>query len=141
MKIKVASTQKDIFNCVRIRLNVFVKEQNVDALLEQDEMDDGAIHYIVYDDKGKEIGTCRLLEEENVVHLGRLAILKEARGLHRGQELLLEVEKNPLVKAKGKICLHAQFHAKGFYEKCGYRPVGDIFYEAGIAHVMMEKKL
>ncbi len=141
MKIKVANSQKDVFNCVRVRLNVFVGEQKVDFSLEQEENDDTAIHYIAYNEEGKGIGTCRLLEEENQMHLGRLAVLKEYRGMHVGKKLLEAVEKDPSVLKKGKIVLHAQLHAKGFYEKCGYQPIGDVFYEAGIAHVLMEKKI
>lgn len=141
MKIKAADSQKDVFNCVRVRLNVFVGEQKVDFAIEQEENDDEAIHYIAYDDYGKGIGTCRLLKEDDCMHLGRLAVLKECRGMHVGESLLRAVEKDPAVIKKGKISLHAQLHAKGFYEKCGYHAAGDIFYEAGIAHVYMEKKI
>lgn len=141
MKIKIANSQKDVFNCVRVRLNVFVGEQGVDFSLEQEKRDDEAIHYLVYNDEGEGIGTCRLLEEEESVLLGRLAVLKAYRGKHIGESLLKAVEQDPTVLKKGKIILHAQLHAKGFYEKCGYRAVGEIFYEAGIAHVLMEKKI
>lgn len=141
MKMKVADTQKDFFGCVRVRLEVFVIGQNVDVLIEQEENDDQAIHFIAYDDQEKPIAACRVLLEEDCAHLGRLAVLKEYRGRHIGADLLLEAEKHPEVIKKGRICLHAQLHAKEFYQKCGYTASGEVFYEAGIAHVMMEKKL
>ena len=40
-----------------------------------------------------------------------------------------------------EVHLHAQIHAKGFYEALGYTPFGDIFLEAGIEHISMKKKL
>ena len=38
-----------------------------------------------------------------------------------------------------EITLHAQLTAKEFYARLGYREEGDIFEEAGIAHVAMRK--
>ncbi len=40
-----------------------------------------------------------------------------------------------------KAILHAQLHAEGFYLKCGYLPVGQVFEEAGIPHRLMEHLL
>ncbi len=37
------------------------------------------------------------------------------------------------------ITLHAQLTAKEFYGKLGYCEEGDIFEEAGIAHISMRK--
>ena len=37
--------------------------------------------------------------------------------------------------------LHAQLTARGFYERAGYAAVGDVYQEAGIAHVTMRRAL
>jgi predicted GNAT family N-acyltransferase len=37
------------------------------------------------------------------------------------------------------VRLHAQTHAIRLYEKCGFRPVGKEFLEAGIRHVDMTR--
>jgi predicted GNAT family N-acyltransferase len=37
--------------------------------------------------------------------------------------------------------LHAQCNAKGFYEKSGFVPRGDVFMEADIPHIEMVLKL
>ena len=42
---------------------------------------------------------------------------------------------------KMEIVLHAQDHALGFYERCGYEVEGDGFEEAGIPHHKMRKPL
>jgi len=39
------------------------------------------------------------------------------------------------------VRLHARMVVAGFYEKLGYKPVGDIFTEVGIPHVLMVRDL
>ncbi len=39
------------------------------------------------------------------------------------------------IKESSLIHLHAQVHAKKFYEALGYTPFGDSFLEAGIKHI------
>ncbi len=40
-----------------------------------------------------------------------------------------------------KICMDAQKHAVGFYEKFGFQVTSDEFLEEGILHVVMELTL
>jgi predicted GNAT family N-acyltransferase len=40
-----------------------------------------------------------------------------------------------------KLVMHARDTAIGFYSKCGYRVVGNEFYEVGLKHFVMEKEL
>ena len=40
-----------------------------------------------------------------------------------------------------KISMHARKNATGFYEKVGYKVVGDEFVEVTIPHYNMEKEL
>jgi predicted GNAT family N-acyltransferase len=40
-----------------------------------------------------------------------------------------------------KAILHAQLTAEGFYLREGFKPVGGVFDEAGIAHRLMERDL
>ena len=40
-----------------------------------------------------------------------------------------------------RLVLHAQTYARQLYENAGYRAHGRVFWEAGIEHVAMEKKL
>jgi predicted GNAT family N-acyltransferase len=37
--------------------------------------------------------------------------------------------------------LHAQVHARGFYERAGFGPYGEVYLEAGIEHVGMRREL
>jgi predicted GNAT family N-acyltransferase len=46
-------------------------------------------------------------------------------------------------KARGDTCivLHAQCSAQGFYARAGFVPHGEVFDEAGIAHIEMRLAL
>ena len=121
-----------------IRQQVFVKEQNVPLELELDEHDAGCDHLLAMDEHGTAVGTARLLADG---HIGRMAVLAEFRGKGIGTQLLTDII--ALAKAKGlrAVTLHAQTQAMGFYEKHQFRPIGDEFMEAGIAHIQMQRRL
>ncbi|MCF0111646.1 MAG: GNAT family N-acetyltransferase [Erysipelotrichaceae bacterium] len=138
MEIKVADSQKDYFQLQRVRRDVFVLEQNVTPVIEQDETDDWCIHLVAYDND-LAIATCRIILTDDKAVIGRLAVRKEYRRQKVASALLRYTEQLPEVKEKGRITLHAQMSAYPLYEKCGYTPFGEHFYEAGIEHVEMEK--
>ena len=123
-----------------LRITVFVEEQGfVD---EVDEFDNIATHLVMYDNE-KPIATCRFfLKEDNVTYMfGRLCVLKEYRGKSLGREMLKKVEE--IVKEKGgkAIILHAQYHAKDFYIRCGFTQQGEIDYEQNKPHAWMRKEM
>jgi len=63
-------------------------------------------------------------------------------GKENGKRLLLE--SIPAIKERmqcKKICMDAQKHATGFYEKLGFNVTSDDFLEEGIVHVKMEKEI
>lgn len=122
-----------------IRKTVFVDEQGfVDDV---DEIDAAATHFVAYRD-GNAIGTCRSFKQaEGAYVVGRIAVLREHRGQGIGSLLLSAAEEN--IKSVGgeRVLIHAQLHAKGFYEFCGYEAFGEIEYEQGQPHVWLAKKL
>ncbi|MDO4501302.1 MAG: GNAT family N-acetyltransferase, partial [Erysipelotrichaceae bacterium] len=75
----------------KIREKVFMEEQGFKN--EFDEIDDKALHIVVYD-KMMPIATCRVVESEeaNTYIMGRLAVIKEYRGKHIGKGMLLKAE-------------------------------------------------
>ena len=119
-----------------IRIRVFVREQGVPAEIELDDDDQHGIHFLATSG-GRAIGTARLVMHGNNAKIGRMAVLKKHRLKGIGAALL----KRSIVAAKrrgaGKIFLHAQVPVIGFYEKMGFRCVGRVFDEAGIAHRKM----
>lgn len=125
----------------KIRETVFIMEQGFQN--ELDEIDDIAAHLVLYDDKGNPAGVCRVFQSERPEEyiLGRLAVVKEQRGKHIGEEIVREAEKYAASKGAKTIKLHAQCQAGIFYEKIGYDAYGDIEEEEGCPHIWMKKYL
>ena len=119
-----------------VREQVFVNEQNVPKELERDEFDDAAYHVICKAD-GSVVAAGRILffEEEAVV--SRVAVLRSWRNKGIGKkitEFIMDTAKCNGVKT---LTANVQVDVQDFYEKLGFRPVGELFLEAGIAHVKM----
>jgi predicted GNAT family N-acyltransferase len=119
-----------------IRHDVFIKEQEVPEELEWDEFDQDALHAIVKKDQGV-IGTARLIMDNSIARIGRMAIQKEYREQGIGQKLLSILIQTAKEKGAQECILHAQTHAITFYAKADFEPNGPIFDEAGIPHVEM----
>ena len=121
-----------------IREEVFIREQGFCA--EFDGRDDACGHILLYY-RGKPAGTCRFFEDAEGWHIGRVALKREYRGLHAGERLMRAAERAVSAAGGAAVSLDAQVRAAGFYEKCGYFPVGEIFDEEGCPHRKMVKKL
>lgn len=125
------SLQKD---AQAIRYQVFVLEQNIPADLEWDAADAQCIHAVAYDADGRAIGTGRLLPD---AHIGRMAVLADARGLGVGARILRALMEKAQLRGEPLVRLNAQQSAESFYIKEGYVRDGEVFEEAGIPHVSM----
>jgi predicted GNAT family N-acyltransferase len=139
VRIVAIDASSDLMPAVyAVRHQVFVGEQAVPPALERDEFDDVAIHLAAL--RGDDVvGTLRIVVSGSSAKIGRMAVLAAAREGGVGTRLMErahEVARTMNVKA---ITLHAQLTAKEFYAKLGYCEEGDIFEEAGIAHVSMRK--
>ncbi|GGY00859.1 GNAT family N-acetyltransferase [Massilia dura] len=117
-----------------IRIAVFVQEQNVPPELEMDEKDAVCLHAVAYDAAGTPVGTGRLLPDG---HIGRMAVMKGARGTGIGGALLRGLMAHARERGHPDVVLSAQTHAAPFYLAHGFEQVGDTFHEAGIPHVEM----
>ena len=117
-----------------IRMEVFVREQNVPADLEMDDNDALCLHAVAYDADGQPLGTGRLLPDG---HIGRMAVLGRARGKGVGGAILKGLMDKARERGDEKVVLSAQTHAAEFYLAHGFAMAGDVFYEAGIPHIEM----
>ena len=129
-----ASNTEDI--CA-IRYEVFVDEQNVPVDLEIDGLDGKAKHALAFID-GVPIGTGRILNDG---HIGRVAVLKNYRGLGIGKLIMKELIKCAQDMSLEKVWLSSQWHAHSFYLDLGFVCVGEIYKEAGIDHIRMYRAL
>lgn len=133
--IKTQNNQNDAF---AIRKAVFMDEQGYEN--EFDEIDNRCDYVTIYYD-GKVIGTGRtFFGEDDSFVFGRIAILKEYRGLHLGAVIIEELEKIAKSKGAKSAVLHAQEYAVGFYEKSGFSLCDDtVEYDEGQPHRRMKK--
>lgn len=140
LEIKIVKNKDDLAKTIEIRKKVFVEEQNVPVDLEIDGLDPDAEHFIAFLNN-KSIGCARIRSEKNIAKLERIAIIKEYRNKGFGRTLtdfLIDYCRNNNYK---EIRLHSQTYVSDFYEKLGFIPIGDFFYEAGIEHIEMYMKI
>jgi predicted GNAT family N-acyltransferase len=119
-----------------IRFEVFVDEQQVDPAIELDDMDAVCLHAIAYDACGTAAGTGRLLPDG---HIGRMAVRKMARGTGIGSALLQALTLQAQARGDRRVVLSAQTHATPFYARHGFVPEGEVYVEAGIDHILMQR--
>lgn len=125
-----------------LRTAVFVHEQHVPPEIEMDELDAIAVHAVATNRLGVAIATGRLLPAENGEgRIGRMAVDRSQRGQHWGRLLLDALVQAARERGDTSVLLHAQCHAEGFYRRAGFVPEGEVFEEAGIAHIGMRQRL
>ena len=135
------ATAADWPEVAALRTRVFVEEQGVPAEVEQDAQDATAVHALTEDEDGRVVATGRLLVLDGRAVIGRMAVDAAARGRGHGAAVLTELQWQAAVLGLPEVELHAQLTARGFYERTGYTAVGDVYEEAGIAHVTMRRPL
>jgi ribosomal protein S18 acetylase RimI-like enzyme len=88
------------------------------------------------------LGCCMLIEEgPKAVRLRQMAVINDLQGKGIGKALMQFAENLARDRGYRTITMHARKNAVGFYEKMGYRKVGEEFEEITIPHYVMEKEL
>jgi len=138
--VRQAGTPEEVEAALRLRHRVFVHEQGVAVAADRDGRDGEALHVVAMR-AGELVGTCRVIVDEAVGRLGRMAVEPELRGLGAGAAILDEAERVARTEGATTMRLHAQLAARSLYERAGYETAGEVFLEEGIEHVTMEKPL
>ena len=121
-----------------VRTAVFIQEQGIVPEDEWDADDATALHAVLFDVNGQPLGNARLLQPStNVAKVGRMAVLKEARGRGYGARLLQALLLEASRRGHQEVRLSAQRTAEQFYALHGFTLVGEPFDEVGIPHVEM----
>jgi predicted GNAT family N-acyltransferase len=125
-----------------LRTEVFVDEQKVPAEMEWDDDDETALHAVAKNRMGMVLATGRLLQHApGTARIGRMAVKKQMRGSDLGRRVLQSLMDAAKARGDTQVLLHAQCSAQGFYKRAGFIPQGEIFEEAGIAHIEMVRSL
>ena len=136
----IVETPADWEACYAIRKTVFVEEQAVPLELELDEYDDVATHFLLRDGDAP-LATARLLDKHGLAKIGRVAVLKEARGRGLGLVLMRAVLEEARRQGFTEAVLDSQTYAIPFYERLGFVAEGEEFDDAGIPHFLMRRRL
>ena len=140
VSIKIVESPEEFDQCFRIRTTVFVEEQEVPLELEMDEYDAVATHFLLCDGETP-LATARLVDKHGLAKIGRVAVLKEARGRGLGLLLMQAVIDEAKHRRFTESVLDAQTYAVPFYARLGYVAEGEEFDDAGIPHLLMRRKL
>lgn len=137
--LKPVIYDKDKAEEIKIRTDVFVKEQGIDIkdeLVLEEEKE--ATSFLIIKNN-KTIGTIRYLKiDDNNYKIGRFAIIKKYRNKGIGEKVLSYLTKYILKRFYPEnILIHAQYKSKNVYLKAGYKIISKPFIEAKIKHVKM----
>ena len=128
------SDKNEIQKCFNIRREVFVDEQKCDPKDEY-EFEEESTHYLL-SNKNASLATARYRKTKNGIKMERFAVLKEERGkgycLNILKQMILDLSCLKEIKY-----LHAQVQVVEFYEKVGFKKIGEKFDEVGIMHYKM----
>jgi predicted GNAT family N-acyltransferase len=141
ISFKQVTTRAEMSGAFTVRRAVFIIEQNIAEEEEYDGLDDKSLQFIARSSR-KVIGTARVrfLSPEHA-KIERMAVLKQYRRQGIGIHILNYIEAALRTRLVTEAILHAQMVAVPFYKACGFTTVGDTFYEAGIEHIKMQKRL
>ena len=134
----VAESEDDRRRVFAVRAIVFCEEQLVPYNIELDKFEDSAIH-ILGELGGEPIASGRLRFIREYARIERLAVRKSYRRNGYGNLLLKYMLEHAREKGFSKFKLHAQVTTEKFYTNHGFKPEGDEFLEADIAHRVMLK--
>ena len=127
---------QELFEIYQARVAVFVVEQNC-AYQEVDEKDLKALHFFAKNSQ-KLTAYCRIIPEQDGVHIGRVLVTKEARGTGLAKKLMTQALTVCQQQWQSeKIYVQAQAYLQDFYQSLGFKPISEVYLEDGIPHLDM----
>ena len=132
-------TTNELFNIYKLRISIFVVEQNC-PYQEVDDIDKNAYHLYLIENNDI-LAYARVFSiDDSTMAIGRVIATKRRCGLGSNilQAAINLAKEQDLVK---KIIIEAQTYAKPFYEKQGFYQISDEFLEDGIPHIKMKLDL
>lgn len=147
MKIIQVTTEEQLRQCLAIRFDVFVYEQQVPKELEKDDYDllSASCTHLLAMDGEQPAGTARWVfydKEKTTAKFQRLAVHKAYRGSGLGRQMIQALEQSAVEHGAHSAILNGQLYLEKFYEKLGYENISDEpFLDAGIWHLQFKKSL
>ena len=137
----LVESASDLDDAFQVRKEVFVEQQGIPESIVFDNLEGEAMHILVtIGDRATGTARIRFLGAGQA-KLERMAVLKTFRNKGIGKGIISFMIENLRSKQVEKVVLHAQQEVVEFYRKCGFQQKGSPFWEAGIKHVKMERRL
>jgi len=129
--------KEDLTDAHIVRRAVFINEQGVSEADELDGTDNACIHLVAYEGETP-ISTGRIMITRDDFIIGRVATVESHRGRGIATGVMQALIDACVTMGGERQILHAQTHARKFYEKLGFTAYGEEFDDAGIPHIAME---
>ncbi|HEY1039266.1 MAG TPA: GNAT family N-acetyltransferase [Bacteroidia bacterium] len=134
-------TPHELYAILKLRCEIFVVEQNC-LYVDPDGKDQECFHVLAYLD-GKMLAYTRLVPAgvsyDDSPSIGRVVIDAAFRDRKWGYELMeYSMKKCEELFGTKKITISAQYHLQHFYEKCGFKAIGEVYMEDDIPHIKMK---
>ena len=134
-------TPHELYDCLQLRSEVFVLEQNC-VFLDTDNVDKDCFHLFGYN-RNKLIAYARIIppgigyEEPSI---GRVVTSPSARKNGIGKQLMQQAMA-AVIELYGDVSIKigAQFYLKNFYESFGFYQISNVYLEDNIEHICMLK--
>ena len=123
MKPRIAATADEVAACLAIRRRVFVVEQGIPEELDDDGLDDRALHVVV-GDGDRVVATGRLIVDGDTGVLARIAVVPSHRGRGLGGRVVRRLEALAREHGARRVSLHPHQYLEAFYQRLGYHTVG-----------------
>lgn len=144
LEITYALNQEILEQCLKIRNDVFTVEKNISKTIEVDECDciNSVCDHFLIRLKDENIGAVRCMHiSDKSIKVQRFCFYSSHRNSGLGRATIQYIENYYKNQGYNKIELDSKFEVSGFYAKCGYTKISDIFVEAGVDHIKMEKSI
>lgn len=126
---------------IELRSQVLRKPLGLDFTEEELDREKDEILIAAFDED-EILGCCMLCKTDNSeLRLRQMAVKDEIQGTGIGASIIGFAENLARDKGYHKIIMHARDSAIGFYEKLGYKVIGEPFTEVNLQHHLMQKEL
>ena len=129
-------TCKEIYEILKSRAEVFVKEQKI-SYVDEDDIDYKSWHVFAMENDRVAAYLRAFKDGESTLKIGRVLTLVHRKGT--GSQLMKYAISELKTKTKcKKFIMDAQSHVISFYQRLGFKITSEEYLEEGIPHVDME---
>ena len=142
MEIKIINTESPDYEAmIALRMKVLLDPIGIPRSYINPEKEKSDVLVGAFEED-KIIGCCILTQvDNNTLQLRQMAVETSIQQKGIGAAIVAFAEKLAKERGHKSLMMHARDNVIPFYQKCGYNIAGAQFFEVGIGHHKMEKRL